>query len=194
MSTMIRVLIAYGTTEGHTARIAEYLANVIRGQGHEANPVNVERADAPDPDGYDAVIVGASIHMGKHERYVQDYVRKNRKTLERLPSGFFSVSLAAHDETEDARKEVAGYIEKFRQETGWRPGTVGIFAGALLYTHYGFIKRWIMRKIARDKGSPDLDISRDYVYTDWQVVRRFAEEFLKTLTPEDAPVLSKVGQ
>jgi len=24
-----------------------------------------------------------------------------------------------------------------------------------------------MRKIARDKGSPDTDTTRDYVYTDW---------------------------
>jgi menaquinone-dependent protoporphyrinogen oxidase len=35
-----------------------------------------------------------------------------------------------------------------------------------------------MRKIARDKGSPDVDTSRDYVYTDWESVKLFAEEFL----------------
>jgi menaquinone-dependent protoporphyrinogen oxidase len=29
------------------------------------------------------VIVGASIHMGKHEDYVLDFVRKNRDALER---------------------------------------------------------------------------------------------------------------
>jgi menaquinone-dependent protoporphyrinogen oxidase len=56
---------------------------------------------------------------------------------------------------------------------------VAHFAGALLYTRYGFFKRWIMKKIVRDKGSPDLDTSRDYVYTDWDGVKRFAEEFLK---------------
>jgi menaquinone-dependent protoporphyrinogen oxidase len=56
----------------------------------------------------------------------------------------------------------------------------------LLYTQYGFFKRWIMKKIARDKGSPDTDTSRDYVYTDWDSVRRFAEEFLESLVPADA--------
>ena len=34
---MTKILMAYGTTEGHTARIAEYIADVIRGQGHEAD-------------------------------------------------------------------------------------------------------------------------------------------------------------
>ena len=56
-----------------------------------------------------------------------------------------------------------------------------MFGGALLYTHYGFIKRLIMKKIAGDKGSLDTDTSRDYVYTEWDGVKRFAEDFLATL-------------
>jgi menaquinone-dependent protoporphyrinogen oxidase len=180
---MIRVLIAYGTIEGHTARIAEYLAEVIRAHGQEAHPVDIKRARALVPDGYDAVIVGASVHLGKHEQWVRDFVRKNRDALERLPSAFYSVSLAAHDDTEKARQEVADCIDRFVQQTGWRPGRVGRFAGALLYSRYGFFTRWIMKKIARDKGSPDTDTSRDYVYTDWDGVKRFAEEFLEAVVP-----------
>jgi menaquinone-dependent protoporphyrinogen oxidase len=185
---MISVLIAYATSEGHTARIAEYIADVIRDHGCEAYPVDIKRrSGALEPAGYDAVIVGASIHMGKHEEYVRDFVTRNRETLERLPSAFFSVSLAAHDNTEAARDEVEGYIERFVHQTGWRPRNVGRFAGALLYTRYGFFKRWIMKKIARDKGNPDTDTSRDYVYTDWNSVRGFAEEFLESLVLEGAP-------
>ena len=94
------------------------------------------------------MIVGASIHMGKHEDYVLDFV-KNRDALERLPSAFFSVSMAAHDNMEEAE----GYIKEFVRETGLST-KVGLFGGALLYTHYGFIKRHIAKKIARDKGNP----------------------------------------
>src|SRR5918994_287035 len=133
---MMSVLIPYGTTEGLTARISEYVAEVIRGHGHEAVAVDLKGSGAPNPDGYDAVIVGASIHMGEHEGYVRDFVRENRNALKRIPSAFFSVSLAAHDDMEEAE----GYIEEFVQETGWRPVMVGHFGGALLYTQYGFIK------------------------------------------------------
>ena len=177
---MMRVLIPYGTTEGQTARISEYLAEVIRDHGHEAHAVDIKGPGVPEPDDYDAVIVGASIHMGKHEDYVRDFVRENREALERLPSAFFSVSLAAHDNMEEAE----GYIEEFVRETGWHPAKVGLFGGALLYTHYGFIKRHIMKKIAREKGNPDTDTSRDYVYTEWDGVKHFVEEFLETLVPE----------
>jgi menaquinone-dependent protoporphyrinogen oxidase len=176
---MLKVLIAYGTSEGRTARIADYLADVIRDQGHEAFPVDIKRSGAPEPASYDAVIVGASVHMGKHQNCVRDFVREHRVALERLPSAFFSVSLAAHDNTEEARHEAEGYVEKFAQQTGWRPRKVGLFAGALLYSKYGLFTRWIMKKIARGKGSPDTDTSRDYVYTNWDSVKRFAEEFLE---------------
>ena len=47
---MIRVLIPYGTSEGQTARIAEYLAAVIRGQGHEAHAVDIEGSRNSDTD------------------------------------------------------------------------------------------------------------------------------------------------
>lgn len=172
---MTRVLILYGTTEGLTARISEYVADVIRDHGHEAYAVDIKDTAAPEPDDYDVVIVGASIHMGKHEGYVVDFVKWYRDALERLPSAFFSVSLAAHDNMEEAK----GYIEEFVRETGWRPDRVGIFGGALLYTQYGFIKRHLMKKIARDKGNPDTDTSRDYVYTEWDDVRHFAEDLLE---------------
>ena len=111
---MPTILVPYGTTEGLTAKISEFVADVIRGHGHEAIVVDIKDSGAPKSDAYDAVIVGAPIHMGKHEDYVLDYVRENRDALERLPAAFFSVSMAAHDNPEEAE----GYIEEFVRETG----------------------------------------------------------------------------
>jgi len=174
---MSKILIAYGTSEGQTAMIADHLAEVIRAQGHDVFPMNVERR-APAPAGYDAVIVGASVHKGKHQPWVVDYVRRNRPALQRLPSAFFSVSLAAHGDEAEAE----GYVEGFETETEWHPAQVALFGGALLYTEYGFIKRHLMKKIAADKpGSLGTDTSRDYVYTEWDGVRRFTEAFLESL-------------
>ena len=117
---MSRVLIPYGTTEGQTAKIAEVLADVICEKAHEADAVEINSLVGPVLERYDAVIIGASIHMGKHGKHVVEFVRKNRDTLERLPSAFFSVSLAAEGDT----KEADGYVEQFEDETGWRPDKV----------------------------------------------------------------------
>ena len=44
----------------------------------------------------------------------------------------------------------------------------------------------MMKKIVRDKpGNLSLDTSRDHEYTEWDDVRRFAEDFLRRLVSED---------
>ena len=171
------IYLPFGTVEGQTARIAEYLAYVIREHGHKARTADLQTSDGALPPDCDGVIVGASVHMGKHEDCVTEFVKANKTALERLPSALFSVSLAAHGDAENAE----GYVEKFEQETGWRPAHVALFAGALLYTQYGFFKRHMMKRIAGRQGSPDTDLTRDYVYTEWDGVRRFAEDFLAGL-------------
>jgi menaquinone-dependent protoporphyrinogen oxidase len=177
-ATVSRALILYGTTEGQTAQIAEVIAEALRDRGHEADHVDVESLDDALPGGYDAVIVGASIHMGKHDKHVVEFVQKNLDELARQPSAFFSVSLAAYGDAQEAE----GYVDQFEEETGWRPDKVAMFGGALRYTQYGFIKRHMMKKIAQDKpGNLGLDLSRDYVYTEWDAVKRFAEHFADQL-------------
>jgi menaquinone-dependent protoporphyrinogen oxidase len=180
-SDMTKILIAYGTTEGQTARIADHLAGLIRSRGFEVEALNLKQSTDVSLNGYDAVIIGGSIHMGKHQEEIIDFVRKNRADLERLPSAFFSVSLAASGDLANAE----AYVENFTQQTGWRPAKVGLFSGALLYRQYGFLKRYMMKRIVRDKPGMSTDTSRDYVYTDWDQIKRFAEDFVERLVPED---------
>ncbi len=49
-------------------------------------------------------------------------------------------------------------------------------AGALLYTKYNFLVRFVMRRIAK-KGGPETDTSRDYEYTNWAALDKFVDEF-----------------
>jgi menaquinone-dependent protoporphyrinogen oxidase len=51
-----------------------------------------------------------------------------------------------------------------------------VVAGALPYTRYNIVKRWIMRRIVA-KAHGDTDTTRDYEYTDWQAVGQFAHDF-----------------
>lgn len=76
-------------------------------------------------------------------------------------------------------------IEHLMNETGWSPGRVGLFAGALKYTQYDWLKRQLMRMIAKQNGG-DTDTSRDVEYTDWDEVRRWTEAFCAGL-PARAP-------
>ena len=121
MRAVARICIPYATSEGQTAKIAAYIADVIRSHGHEADEVDVKASRLGAPSGYDGVIVGASIHLGRHDKHVRDYVRQHRDVLERVPAAFFSVSLAAHADEHEAER----YVDDFEGRPaggrrGWR--------------------------------------------------------------------------
>ena len=95
---MTRVLVLYASTHGHTGRIAARIAEAI-GSAAELREID----SAPDPASYDAVVVGASVHAGHHQKAVLKWVRAHADALNQMPSAFFSVCLAAADDTDEAR-------------------------------------------------------------------------------------------
>lgn len=175
---MSKILILYASEEGQTARIARFLGDVARREGHEAVTFDVRDQASQEPPATDAVIIGASVHMGRHPAALMRWIKARLDQLNSLPSAFFSVSLAAASSSPKERAEAQAIADKFIEQSGWRPGHATTFAGALRYTRYGWLKRILMRWIAAREGSSDLDTQRDYEYTDWQAVENFAQEFL----------------
>jgi menaquinone-dependent protoporphyrinogen oxidase len=174
---MANTLIAYATRHGHTERIARRVAGVLRSRGHASELVNTDDANwFPDSPGIRAVLVCAPIIVGGYPRSVVRFVKEHRALLERVPSAFLSVGLASASRTTDGRADTLRVVEKFVKQTGWRPTRVALVAGALAYSKYNFLIRLIMRQIAARAGG-DVDTSRDYEYTDWAAVDRFASEF-----------------
>ncbi|HYP98401.1 MAG TPA: flavodoxin domain-containing protein [Polyangiaceae bacterium] len=175
---MANVLIVYATKEGQTAKIARHIAQTLSAAGHKS-----ELFDADHPTrGFDltrfqSAIVGGPIHAGGYPRSIVRFVRKNRAFLERVPSAFFSVGLAVESNHSDGRAQTMVLVDKFIEETGWRPQRVELIAGALLYSRYNPLVRLVMRHIAEKEGG-DTDTSRDYEYTDFSAVERFAREFI----------------
>ena len=175
---MASILIPYATGEGQTARVADRIAEELRDLDHEATTVNVKDVDQELAlEDYDAVLVGASIHGGRHQRGIREWVGANRGALARKPNGFFQVSLSSADAANEASAaEAAGYVDEFVEATGWRPDRVGLFGGALRFSEYGFLMRAMMRFIAK-RSYPGAETSDDVEFTDWESVEAFADEF-----------------
>jgi len=176
---MPRILIFYGTTDGHTAKIANILGRDLEDAGATLHIVDAGTGHSdPRPQDYDAVIVAASLHLGKFQRSVSQWVQAHHRQLTGMPSGFLSVSLSALQPEPEAQRELAAITERFFATTGWRPATHRQLAGALLYTRYGWLKRWLMNRMAR-KAGVETDTSRDYEYTDWEELSIFAQSFVQ---------------
>lgn len=172
---MVSFLVLYGTGEGQTAKVATRMTEVFGERGHEATAANVDeiRGDFVVED-FDAVLVGASIHRGKHQPAVIKYVRGHREELATKPTAFFQVSLSSA--SEQGAVEAAEYVEEFLSETGWHPDRIGLFGGALRYSQYGFLNRLMFKQIIK-RTMPEVATDHDVELTDWDEVEAFAADF-----------------
>ena len=174
---MLRILIVYGTTDGHTGKIADALATTFRHRGATADVVRATRGmDDVDTESYAAVVVAASVRAGHYQSAVSDWVRTNADLLNDRPTAFVSVCLGVLQHEAKVDADIAAMMDRFFEVTHWRPTVRKVVAGALLYTHYSWLTRWIMRRISA-KAHGDTDTSRDYEYTDWKDLEAFAEIF-----------------
>lgn len=172
---MSRVLVIYGTTDGHTAKVASAIAAALRAVNIETEVAEAGKT-SQHAEHYTAVIVAGSVHAGKYQRTVRDWVRNNMFALQTRPTAFVSVCLAIRDTREQSKRDLDAILERFYQDTKWRPTVAKSVAGALLYTKYNWLVRQVMKRIVRDAGG-DTDTSRDYEYTDWVDLRSFVIGF-----------------
>lgn len=178
---MSNILAVFGTLHGHTAKVVDRMADALRRAGHH---VTIWKADAIPDDGslkaYDAFLLAGSVIFGKHRPCLREFARRHVERLNQAPSAFVSVCGALAGTWEEGRATAQQYIDNFISRTGWKPALILSVPGALKYTQYGFFTRLTMRMISKCTGRPT-DTSRDYEFTDWGAVERFAGEWSDTL-------------
>lgn len=175
----MNALLVYGTTEGQTRKVAQFVADHLAQGGHQVQSINaVDATSAIDPGQFDAVIIAASLHAGSYQPAVAHFVSEHLTAVRARPNAFLSISLAAASDDEDDARGLEQCLAKFTQQTGWVPRHTHHVAGAFRYTSYDFLKRWAMKYIAYRRGGP-LDTSRDYELTDWEELARFVDSFIR---------------
>jgi menaquinone-dependent protoporphyrinogen oxidase len=82
------VLVAYGTRNGSTKGIADLIGNALRDEGLA---VTVRPAgDVRDLDGYDAVVLGGALYMGRWHHDARRFVHRHASALAHMPVWLFS--------------------------------------------------------------------------------------------------------
>jgi menaquinone-dependent protoporphyrinogen oxidase len=175
---MSRILIVYGSNYGQTERVAQRIAGILMDAGHQVTVYMGNRLPRTfSVAEYDGAVVAASVIMNHHQRYIRDFVRRSVHRLNEIPSAFVSVCGAGGDPP-----RARAYVDALLRETGWHPTVTHSFTGAVAYTQYGWLFRWVLKRISRQKGLPT-DTSRDWDFTEWDEVERFAKELAVTLGP-----------
>jgi menaquinone-dependent protoporphyrinogen oxidase len=82
------ILVAYGSTYGSTAEIAEHIGEVMAKEGATVQVRPAAEVDDLGP--YDAVVLGGGLYAGRWQRDARRFARRHRKALTRLPVWLFS--------------------------------------------------------------------------------------------------------
>ncbi|MFD7048704.1 flavodoxin [Streptomyces sp. RLB3-17] len=147
-----KVLVAYGTTNGSTARIAETIADVLRKRGVPTEAVPAH--SVTDVESYDAVVVGGGLYAGRWHKDARRFVRRHGRVLVGRPLWFFSSGPLDASATEKDIPPVPG-VRRVMTRLGVRAHVT--FGGCLEEGAKGVVARKI---VSSGKGGDFRDFGR----------------------------------
>jgi len=143
----MKTLIAYSSKYGCTEKCAVALAERLSG---ETCILNLKKDKSPDLSGYDTVVVGGPVYIGKVNKEVKNFCLKNLNRLKGKRLGLFICCMA---EEEQAKEELYGAFPKELLEAAIAKE---YFGGEFLVTKMNPIDRMIVKKVAKT----DRDVSK----------------------------------
>ena len=140
------VLVAYASNHGSTREVAEVISGSLEKAGlrAQARPV----ADVGDLDGYDAVVLGAPIYMGRWQRHAHSFLRHHRSALAERPLAVFALGPLHDDPKEWA--EARAQLDTALARHDLEPRVVELFGGRIDPSHLHFPFSKIPAGDARD--------------------------------------------
>jgi menaquinone-dependent protoporphyrinogen oxidase len=159
----MRILVAYGSERGGTAGIADMLGAALTAQDLR---VDVRPAkEAVGVEGYDAVIVGGALYMGRWHRDARRFIKRHAKVLQNLPVWLFSSGPLDDSAMRNELPPVA-QVARLMNWIGARGHKT--FGGRLLPDAKGFVASMIAKHRSGDWRDPRL-------------VRAWAEEIVEAV-------------
>jgi menaquinone-dependent protoporphyrinogen oxidase len=159
---MARILVVYASKNGSTAEIAQAIGKELQAAGHTADAVEISKGASPQ--GYDAVVIGGPVYMGRMDGSIGKFVKRHYPDLARVPVAGFVVCLAAASKDKEgmARAEKALHAAL----APLKPVAETIFAGKLDPEKLSWFQRWITRKVKSPVGD----------FRDWSAIASWARK------------------
>jgi menaquinone-dependent protoporphyrinogen oxidase len=178
---MSKVLVVYGSKEGQTKNIAQFIARELESRKHKVDLLNTNKVPQElSIQSYDGVIAGAPLHLSNYPRHFRKFVSKYSGVLSLVQTSFFTVCLGVLENSKKTDADLKHIAEKLFIHSRWLPTKHETFAGAIRFSQYNWLTRLIMKRKA-EKAGAKVDVHKDIEYTDWNKVRAFTEDFERHL-------------
>ncbi len=166
-----RILVTASSRHGATAEIAEALAAALVEAGHPAECLKPE--DVRNLDGYDAVVIGSAIYVGRWLEPARRFTERFDAQLRARPVWLFS-SGPIGEPLQPAEEPADGV--RLRRQLGAVEHRV--LAGRLNPDDLGWVERSITGMVKAPSGD----------FRDWDAITAWANEIAGAL--QEAPVAS----
>lgn len=135
----MKSIIIYATKYGCAEKAANMLKSKLDG---EAVLVNIAKGKSPSLDGYDTVILGGSIYIGKIQKALANYARTNLPALMQKRVGLFICA----GQPEPVRTQELE--QSFPAELYAHAAAKDVFGHEYRLDQVGFLDKFILRKVA----------------------------------------------
>jgi menaquinone-dependent protoporphyrinogen oxidase len=152
---MTQVLIVHASKYGSVEEVARYIAAILRDDGAACDVVAAH--DAVDLEGYDLIVLGTGLYMGRPHRHARRFLHDHHAALAHQPFAAFALGPLSNDPEAKAkvRPQLEHALERFPEIA---PAAVAIFGGV----------------IVRERMSFPFDHMTEGDHRDWDEIRSFA--------------------
>ncbi len=170
------VAIIFETIEGHTGKIAKFVADHVRKSGQEVTLIDTsDRTGQASFDGVDKVILAAPVHERRHPKAFEVFVNASHQDLAARPTLMISVSMsAAFPEGLDEAQE---YLTEMEMRTRFSPTSEALVAGAVKPGGYDYFQSQVVRHAVLGDRDYSLD-EGEREFTDWDALAKQIDGFL----------------
>jgi menaquinone-dependent protoporphyrinogen oxidase len=173
----MRVLIVVASKHGSTREIADALADTF--QSLDLTAEVADACAAPDPAGYDAVVVGSALYMGHWLPQARAFVMRHQEALQRAPVWLFSSGPLGEPPTPPPAE--SPQLVELLAASGAREHRV--FVGKLDRGALGLGEKLAVKLVKAPEGD----------FRDWDTIRAWAREItgaLETGVATDQPAIA----
>jgi len=186
---MTKTLIVYGTRYGATASTSGEIAEVLRKEGIEVRVVDAKEEKVKDIGGYDLIIVGSGIQMGKWTSEPESFLRKYQGELSRKKVAIFVSCGSANplSEGEQKKKEMdegkRRYLDEIAIKYNLKPVALGFFGGCYDFNKMSWFLRKTLSSVKPKLEGAGYKESKIGVYDlrDFEAIRGWAKEVAKMI-------------
>ena len=179
----MRVLLAFGTKYGSTAKVAKAMSSVLEEEGAQVMMADLRREAPTNLSDYELVIVGSSIVMGQWTKPARKFLEDNSASLRKGRTALFAccIDVVCYPSRmeEHRRKYLSDVATKY--QIG-EPVAMGLFAGEVDVSKYGFLDATMAKAYMRSEKVESkervADLSKPLDFHDWDAIKGWASSLL----------------